>query len=289
MRANVVIFSKDRPAQVDACVRSLLQNCKDKCGVDFTVSVLYKATTEAFALGYEKCKARQTEIEWKPQRHDMSFRKDLLNTFRGKEGTPLTMFLVDDILFREEFSFFDSEIQGLVDNHFLLACSLRLDKDITVCYATSSPSQVPPFVKGNVWKWHGAQGDWGYPWSVDGNVYRTEDALRKLNNTEYTNPNQLEAHMNLTNASTAGLGTPANPAYMICYVEKSKLLNIPANRVQDEYRNRVGDIMSVEEMNEKFLAGEEISLETVEGIENITVHVELPIVWARTVEIPSGN
>lgn len=282
MRTNVVIFSKDRAAQLEACIRSFLVSCTDN-KEQYSISVLYKASNEEFAAGYELCKTELEGygIEWKAQRHDLSFKKDLLMLFRGKESTPLTMFLVDDILFREKFSFFDSEIESLVDNFFLLACSLRLDKNIVACYATSSPSAIPPFTKGNVWNWYGAQGDWGYPYSVDGNVYRTGDMLRKMTYAEYNSPNQFEASMNLTNSSTTGLGTPEKPTHMICYVERSKLVNIPANRVQDEYKNRVGNIMTPEEMNKKFLDGERIALSTVANLDNSTVHVEIPIAWEQ--------
>jgi len=284
MRANVIIFSKDRAAQVHACVRSLIANCADKLGEDYSISVLYKASTEDFMNGYEICKSslEHESIEWKLQRHDMSFRKDLKMLFNGREANPLTMFLVDDILFRDRFSFFDPEIETLMDSNALLACSLRLDKNITECYATNSPSAVPAFVKACVWNWYGAQGDWGYPYSVDGNVYRTGTVIKKILNSDFANPNQFEASLNVNNASLVGLGTEEKPTYMICYVNGSKLVNIPANRVQDEYANRVASIMSPEEMNVHFCEkGEQISLSTVSDLKNSTVHVEIPIVWEK--------
>lgn len=279
MRANIIIFSKDRAAQLDACLRSFLACCTDDKSL-LNISVLYKASTSEYAEGYDLCKANPdfAQIDWRLQRHDLSFKKDLLLIFRGKENVPLTMFLVDDIIFKDAFSFFDPEIVSLLDTQLLLACSLRLDTGITQCYATSSPSPLPSFTKNRVWQWYGASGDWGYPYSVDGNVYRTNDMLRKMNASEFLNPNQFEAVMNFTNSSTIGLGTPEKPSYMICY-EQSKLVNIPANRVQDEYKNRVGNIMSAEAMNAQFLLGKRISLKTVSGLENETVHVEVPIVW----------
>lgn len=275
---NVIIFSKNRPSQLDACLRSFFANCREAEQV--SVMVLYTATSDEYARGYELCKTKNSPaIEWKVQRHELSFKKDLLHLFRGKEACPLTMFLVDDIIFREPFSFADPEISAVVENNHLLCCSLRLYSGITECYATSSPSKIPTFIKGNVWNWYGAEGDWGYPYSLDGNVYRTLDIIRKITNADYANPNQLEASLNVNNFSRVGLGTPDRPTYVICYVQGSKLVNIPANRVQDEFKNRVGNIMSPEEMNQKFLAGEQISLSTVADLVNSTVHVEIPIVW----------
>lgn len=276
---NVVIFSKDRPSQLDACIRSFFVFCKE---ADLArMCVLYTSSNEEYERGYNLCKQKNSNsnIEWQSQRHSMSFKKDLLNLLKGKETNPLTIFLVDDILFKDYWSFEDEEIKSIEGNVHLLCCSLRLYEGITECYATNTPSAPPVFVKDNVWSWYGAQGDWGYPYSLDGNVYRTADMLRKLQNAEYANPNQLEAVLNINNMSRVGLGSADRPLYMKCYIKNSKLINIPANRVQDEFRNRVGDIMSPQEMNRKFLSGEQISLDTVKELVSHTVHAEIPVVW----------
>lgn len=277
---NVIIFSKDRACQLDACIRSFFFYCKEALEVE--ISVLYTFSNEEYRRGYILCQQRNNypNIRWVLQRHLLSFKKDLLCLLKGKETNPYLMFLVDDIIFKDFWSFKDPEIESIKDNPHLLCCSLRLYRGITKCYATNTSSPLPNFIKNNVWSWYGASGDWGYPYSLDGNVYRTISMLPKLYNAEYTNPNQLEAVLNIHNASLVGLGTSDRPLYMQCYIDNSKLVNIPANRVQDEFKNRVGNIMSTEQMNTKYLyEGEQISINTVKDLVNNTVHVEIPIIW----------
>lgn len=272
---NIVIFSKDRACQLEACIESLMINA----GVNATnISVIYLATTELFEHGYELCRTVSPgSIKW--VRQSFSFKKDLLSCV--DPTNPLTMFLVDDIMFKEPFLWFDKEMDLVKHNKEILALSLRLDKNITHCYATNQASKVPSFVKGNVWKWPEAEGDWAYPYSVDGNIYRTDFILPKLELYGYNNPNELEAMLNSNNASLVALGTPGKPEYMACYVNGSKLVNIPANRVQNAFQNRHGNIITADEINIRFINGENISQETVKNLQNTTVHAEIPYIWEK--------
>jgi hypothetical protein len=236
------------------------------------------ASDKGFELGYDLTKLmfkQEYNITWK--RQSFSFKKDVLESVYSSD--PLTMFLVDDIIFKAPFSTSDKEVELVKNNKEILALSLRLDQNITHCYATNQPSTVPSFVKGNIWKWPGAEGDWGYPFSVDGNIYRTDFILPKLQLYGYNNPNELEAMLNSNNASLVALGTSGKPEYMACYSKGSKLVNIPANRVQNAFQNRHANSMSAEELNTRFINGEHISLDTVGNIQNTTVHAEIPYIW----------
>jgi len=271
---NVVIFSKDRPAQLDVCLRSLKQSCRDSTGLG--IKILYVATTDDYEKGYEI--VRTTQPSWCSDlttfhRQGNNFKKEL--TGLVDPSRPITMFLVDDIIFKTPFATFDPEIKMVQDSDRLVALSLRLDKNITHCYALNNqPTPVPQFVKGNVWRWKDHQGDWGYPYSVDGNIYRTDDILARMKACNYNNPNQFESALN-------DLPGP-RPEYMACYVNGSKLVNIPANRVQDECKNRHANSFSAEELNQRFLAGETISMATVSGVTNTTVHAEIPFIWQQS-------
>jgi hypothetical protein len=62
---------------------------------------------------------------------------------------------------------------------------------------------------------------------------------------------------------------------MICY-DKSIIMNLPLNRVQDFNNNIHGDI-SEDYLNEQFLDGKRIDLEPIIGLENVSCHQEIPI------------
>lgn len=274
---NIVIFSFNRSAQLSACIRSFLLYFKDL--TQFKMSVIYRASTKDFEKGYQKVFSSlpTTRPDWDCFSfvQETDFKRNTLGAIDSNRD--LTMFLVDDIIFKAPFSLNDKEIQLVKNNKEIVATSLRLYKEITHCYATNSLSKIPLYVKGCVWDWAKAEGDHSYCLSLDANVYKTNFILSLLNKLNFFNPNQLEAAMmnNLTNV----------PHYMACYVEQARVINVPANRVQKEFKNRVGDLITPEELNKKFL--EEGALIDIKGTleqvkENNTVHVEIPYVFDYT-------
>lgn len=61
-----------------------------------------------------------------------------------------------------------------------------------------------------------------------------------------------------------------------CY-EHSRVVNIPCNRVQQGYPNRVGTQHSVDAMLEAWEAGLHIDTRALYGVVNKSVHQELPL------------
>ena len=58
-----------------------------------------------------------------------------------------------------------------------IAClSLRMCPRMDYSYALDTITGIPPFEDGTTWRWPEAEGDWGYPMSLDGHVFRTRSA-----------------------------------------------------------------------------------------------------------------
>lgn len=267
---NIIIFSKDRAAQLDLLIRSLKLNFKEFNNSNITV--LYNFSNNEYLKSYkiiENNNEFEIPIKFVPDNFYGSFKESLMKIIDS--NNELTMFLVDDIIFKAPFSLNDKEIEYVKNNQEIIAHSLRLWKGIDHCYATNSPNSIPKFVKGCIWNWTNAEGDWNYPMSVDGNIYRTNFIFDKINNINFKNPNQLEAGLSAT--------AERSKSYLSCYVDESKLLNIPANIVQQTYANRHGNIVSVEELNDCFLNSQRLSYQHVLNYQNNTVHVEIPLKW----------
>jgi hypothetical protein len=90
----------------------------------------------------------------------------------------------------------------------------------------------PEFLADETWLWSDGEGDWRYAMSIDGNVYRTADVLPLLARLNFNNPNSLEAAM--------AHNTLPHP-FMNMYMDAPRLINIPSNRVQDNFPNRHAD------------------------------------------------
>jgi len=230
-------------------------------------TVIYVASDDDFKKGYEILQQRHPEFNWVAQG---TFRQDVLNAV--DEAAMFTMFLVDDIVFKEDFSLQDNAVKLLKDNDQMLSLSLRLHRGATYCYALNGNMRLPEFARDvagefMTWKYRGCDGDWGYGLSVDGNVYNTQFITWLLMKLDFHNPNSLEAALNHP-AVNAGI----RPMFLSCYDGPSKLLNVPANRVQNTFQNRNEESYTAEELNKKFLAGQQISLKNITGIKNFSVH-----------------
>ncbi len=279
---NIVIFSRDRAAQLELLLRSFKRFFLDWNQAN--VTVIYKVTgggTKENPLyqGYKLCEQLHPEFNYLPEDMCESFKQATLNAVNVEN--PLTMFLVDDIVFKSPMSLSDEEFAvTFAGDPNVLCLSLRLYEGINYCYPIGKSVSVPSSVLSgeNTWNWVGQEGDWGYPLSLDGHVFTTETIRPFLENLEYKNPNTLEASMSINTELVQ------NAPLMACYRANSKLLNVPANRVQDTFNNRVGNLVTVEELNEKFLSKQRISLEPFIECKNNAPHVELSYAFEEVKE-----
>ena len=78
------------------------------------------------------------------------------------------------------------------------------------------------------------------------------------------------------------VASKAIPTVMLCYPGGSKLLNVPANRVQNTHNNRFENgLFDQKMMNDKFLTGEQIAISPFRTIKNDTVHFPVEYVFEK--------
>lgn len=259
---NIIIFSKNRPAQLELLLRSMKKYFKEFS--DFQIKILHKFTNENFFNGYERLKSLHSDknIIWKSEDN---FQNDLISLVDLK--LKYTVFFVDDIIFKEPFSITDDRFKFFESHGDILCLSLRLHPRLTYCYAAKVSMNIPPTLSDNgVFQWKGQSGDYGYPMSLDGHIFKTRDIIYYISFLKYDGPNPLESIM---------ASQPLPQPKMICY-DKSIIVNNPANKVQKWNQNYHGEI-SPEYLNEQFLLKRVIDLTPYEGLENISCHQELPI------------
>lgn len=274
---NIVIFSYNRACQLEALLRSLETHYLDFDSA--YVSVLYKADN-GFSQGYELLKQLHPAVNFVEERPEFFY----MQTFSlVKKTHDKTMFLVDDIVFRRPFANEDSTIKAIELEDFI-AASLRLDRDISFCYAANKSQNVPLTHPFNEWNWVAdGQYDWGYPMSLDGNVFKTKFIRQVLNDIgAYNNPNQLEAKLDghIKRSPTIIQTKPL----MSCYSDGARLLNVPANKVQNQFNNRFEDSISVEELERKFVNGERIDISGFSSIQNNSCHYPLTYTFEKRPE-----
>jgi hypothetical protein len=251
-----IVFSKDRALQLDAFLRSYRVNVADAG----EVRVLYLATSMRHARAYAGVFAGHPGVASTPQ--SLSFKQDLLSLL-PRDGH--VIFFVDDIVFVRPWSGYGEP--GL---------SLRLGLHLTHNYATGGTLQPLPgprteHLGGTVmWRWADGREAWGYPLALDGHVFDAQEMLEMAASCVFHSPNTFESALQKFLPQFINrMGT--------CYRE-TKIVNIPWNRVQTDWRMLCGSGNDVEQMLAHWEAGKQIDLRGIYGVLNTSVHQEFPLV-----------
>lgn len=240
---NVVIFSKDRAAQLDLLYQSLRKNAP---WIESPRTIVAHSSVE-FLCGYSPMLEPLGLVAYE-------------SSFDNFKGATLTMIDPND-----DFLMF------LTDDQVIYApmakprvargesFSMRLGKNCTWCYPPDCAQE-----EGTL--------DFDYP-SVDARVVRTREFLNVVLPFGWSTPNELENV--LLQAWHAHMWRPK-----ILWADRSCVVSIPHNTVTRNpgVRNSGG---TAEELNERFLAGERLDLEGMDFSNVRACHQEIPLVWRK--------
>lgn len=259
---NIIVFSKDRPSQLELFLRSMKLYFKEF--YEHKIHILYTYSTDKFKQGYEKLFKIHNDENIIYIRELQVFKHHVL--FLLDPENPYTIFFVDDIVFKNPFTLKSKQFKLFTLNDEILTLSLRLNSYLTYCYAARVRMSPPNFDSNFAFKWYGQQGDYNYPMSLDGHFFRTNDIAPITKVISFNNPNSYESVLS---------GYPLNRPKMICF-EDSIIVNNPVNKVQNFNNNFHGNI-SADFLNDKFLDGNLIDLEDFKEIKNTSCHQEIKI------------
>ena len=261
---NIIVFSKDRAMQLELFIRSFNKYVKN---FDVhVIKILYTYSDNNYKDGYDKLiDMKYPNVQFV---REVNFKCDLQSMIDISDK--YTVFFVDDIVFKSPVDFYDKQMEIFENDKQILCRSLRLYPGLTFCYTMNVSMNKPVFLYNNVYFWRGQSADFGYPMSVDGHIFRTEEIIQYVNGLNYNNPNSFEGEM---------ASRPMNIPKMICYNE-SIIVNNPCNKVQTNNSNLHGNV-KVEDLNKKFLEGYTISMENIDGIKNISCHQEIELILKK--------
>lgn len=269
-----VVFSMDRALQLHA----LLGSYRDNVTNGPKLSVIYRVTNRAHDKSYADVFAEFSDIIL------LAIKQETRESFRGlvvdtlaRVHTKNVFFLVDDNLFIEPVDL------GELAAHATTFCvpTLRLGENLGRSYTVQKPQSRPQFVEYRTqmeiltspsemlsWCWGGGELDWGYPLSVDGHIFQRHEVLAMSESIEFDSPNTFEGNLQRFNR-----------AYQwrdgICF-RKSRLINIPYNRVQTDFKNIHGEVHQ-DEMLQLWNDGFRIDRASYYGVVNESAHQEMPL------------
>ena len=259
---DICIFSRNRPLQLHA----LLKSIQTRVMSYGNITILHRYDEE-YSAALEEVKQQFPNCNFSEDNNFKDQVCDFLST-----GGDHCFFLVDDIVFRKEIDLRVCE-NILKHNPNVLTFSLRLGLHLNYCYPMQEQQHIP---NGQVqqgmflWDWTRGHHDWGYPFSVDGHVFRKSQLLGWCKHLQYSNPNTFEGELQTIKH------TFVVPEVCITGVE-SFLFNNPLNRVQEVYANRSENV-TTESLLGLWNQGLEIDIDALGGVLNTAAHfvVELP-------------
>ncbi len=257
---NIIVFSKDRPSQLELFLRSLKKYFEEYNNLNF--NILYTYSNDKFKDGYDKLFTIHNDSNLNYIKEVKKFKEHVLELI--DEENEHTVFFVDDMIFKNNFTLNSKQYKLFTLNDDILTLSLRLHKNLSYCYPARIHMKPPIFDSNMTFRWRGQSGDYGYPMSLDGHFFRTKDIIPFFNALPYNNPNSLESQLSMYSL---------NKSKMICF-EESVVLTIPVNKVQNFNQNVYGNI-SAKFLNDKFLNDYIIDLEPFDGFKNISCHQEM--------------
>lgn len=261
---QLVIFSKNRPLQLHACLSSIFKN-QTHCFP--SVTVLYSADTPFmpnYARVFEEFSSVRVERE-------KDFKPDLIRVVGDSE---LTTFMTDDDLLFQTVDLDDvRDIARILGNPKVVCFSLRLGRNITESYMQQTSGKLTTAKATSntlLWKWRGAPHDFGYPLSLDGHIFRTDFVRSHLLTCDFHSPNTFEGNIQRQLQDC--------PAWMGSF-RSSRLVNLPINRVQSDNNNRFGvrHAYSETQCDELFSKGMVIDIDALDLRDISSCHQEFPL------------
>lgn len=293
MSVTSIIFSKNRPAQLDLLLRSMKVNAPAFLAQRLVVIV--KATNEDYEKGYRLCWAENLKplrganntlyFLWEGQSREIfdgvdsgpvNFHDAAASVIENAPTDKIAFFVDDDVIYRPLPVPNPAAWLDLFPE--TLAFSLRLGLQTEYCYPLRSPQELSEYQRVGEfihWNWRDAELDFGYPGSLDGHIFRRDDLLTMLDGAQFSNPNQLEEALMRGCQARAG-----DQSHLAAFTE-SVLVGVPANIVNDTHPNRHAQNPTEEPsaLNAMYLAGHRLALDTVVPSLVNAAHVEFPLHW----------
>lgn len=258
MRNQLFIFSKNRASQLNLLITSIFKNA---ISMFDKIYIIYKAD-EGYIDGYNKLiEAYSIENYFTTNivfHQENNFRHDLIRLI--DDNYDFTTFLVDDVVIYNKIEKSKEDILKVIKDD-VCCFSLRLGYNCVYSHPANLYYTIKENINNNgiVYVSHNKQipGDFGYPLSTDGHIFKTTMIKNLLIETPFNNPNTLEANLQKH--------LPVVPPMML-FLEESKVVSIPVNLVNDTYKNRHGVefYFSEKDLNDRFLNNEIIDFDAMD-------------------------
>lgn len=273
-----IVFSKNRPLQLDLCLNSIKKNLPE-C---VHTTVIHK-NSEGFTSAHETLEREHSGVSFCQQGKSI-FRNTLESAISA--DTDYVCFLTDDdIVFSDEAT----QYRWLEDASSVTCISLRMGLNICERSVVGNMSKDIPYEVGElgggniVWgRTKNPYGSyWSYSLSLDGHVFRQRDMVEMLDELCYLedrHPERWKQTPNELEGALQRFWTTSPP--LIVSPRHSRVVNSPNNKVQDSHPdNMSGEYYSYDEgyLLGKYMNGSRINLDYLDFSNIKCPHTEIDL------------
>jgi len=247
---QIIIYSKNRQYQLDACLHSIYTYVKN-----------YYSTNIIYSGKYDVIKNEHKHVRFIKETNLLEQTKLLLSQDK------YTLFVVDDTLFYRDIDV-DNLLMYFTDD--VLGISLRLGLNTVYCYMHNCKQIIPmmQYITPQILKfdWTKQKHDFGYPFEIASSVYRSEDILKVLNKFRSLTPTTIESRLNRSR--------DYSKPNLIC-LKKSIAFSCPANIVTG--KNKCGNKYSAQKLNSLFNQGIRFDINKLKDLKITSPHQEIDL------------
>jgi len=258
-KVNAIVFSRDKAAQLKLFLDSVNKNAPEV----FELNIIISYTDEKYKKAYEFIVTDYAYAGVNFTYSENNFKDDVLGLL--KTGHEYSCFFLDDDIIYKEVKFADITEPIEADDD-VVCFSLRLGENTTKCYTLGADNVMHDMIHAGdtmKWDWTLHYLDFGYPFSMNGHIFRKSDIYKLVRKSTFSSIEELE--MALYDYTEM---FPRNK--MVSYKD-SRLVNIPCGRVQVSLDDEMTMALKESEsrvrrrsMNNLFLSGSFINLESID-------------------------
>jgi len=271
-----IIFSKDRPLQLDLCLSSIKKNFQDTNEI-----IVIEKYSDEYRKSLNTLKSEHPEVKVYPQ--SRCIYKDIKDCSLLSKNNYICFFTDDDIFYCKLGSINFDGVFAIPD---VCSFSLRLGYNISKRFLFGKEILDIPILYNDIGGLlfisktdHKYGSYWGYSESVDGHVFRSEQIIERFSELEYLNkrkdigqtPNNVETNMQRYWCLCGN--TIACPHHSV-------VVNSPNNRVSDSHKeNMSGEHFDFSEKDclKEYESGKRIDLNRLDLLNIQCPHQEIDI------------
>ena len=242
------------------------------------ITIIYKTSNRLHSKTYKQLISNYTNILFLKENFLASFKKLLTKSLQY--SSEYIVFMTDDDLLFSPLTANDKQaILTLMHQQSLVTFSLRLGLNCTYSHPANLHFQLKNYavIQSDylLWNWKEQdKGDFNYPLSIDGHIFKMLDFMEWIQDFNGQSPNHLEAYIQKENSVVSKM--------MGAYTH-SKLVGIPINLVSDFSSNYYGKkyCYNQDDLAKKYLNGYIIDFLSMDFSNINSAHQELELKFKK--------